>query len=100
MQEELLRHEDIEALATSNGWTEMYAPYLTRGEIEPPTDPLGPPTLFARERIRAARLLLEQHCNGPAVAKQLALAEEALDLADHYAARPRPIRAIRGWEGV
>ena len=29
--------------------------------------------------------MLERNCNGPAVSKQLALAVEALDLADHWA---------------
>jgi hypothetical protein len=66
----------------------------TIDEPEYPTDKLSDPTQYARERIRAAQMMLERHCNHNAVAKQLALAVEALDLWDHSAGRPRP---IRGW---
>lgn len=66
---------------------------LLKDEAEAPTDPLGSPTLFARERIRAAKRLLLNKCRPDEVSRQLDYAVEALDLADASAARPRPIRA-------
>ena len=67
--------------------------YVEKG-TETPTDPLGSPTEFARERIRAAKGMLLRKCRHDEVARQLTYALEALDLAHHYAGRPR---IIRGW---
>jgi hypothetical protein len=42
--------------------------------------------------------MLERQCNGKAVSQQLAMAVEALDLADHWAGRLRPLRGWRHFE--
>jgi hypothetical protein len=64
------------------------------GRPEPPTDPLGNPVRFARERVEAAIGLVDQHCNLTAVARQLGFADRALELAESLGRRSL---SIHGW---
>jgi hypothetical protein len=69
-------------------------------EPAPVTDKLTDPAQFCRERLQAAADMARRGCRGDALAAQIEMAVEAVDLWEVAALRPRSIRAWRGWEGV
>jgi hypothetical protein len=67
----------------------------TKDDFEYPSDKYADPCGYVKERLVAATGMLRRGCNGPAVAKQLDFAVEAIELWEDYLGRPRVIKAWR-----